>query len=171
MSKDMFAFLYKLLFKYDTMIKKFVLLFVTVFFIAVSCNTKKKSINSVDNSFSILDTDRSFSKLSEQKGFKYALIHYIDSKGTFLRPGNLPIVGGQAINYLSQLDDNSFTLTWEPKGGSVAISGELGYTFGVYSLKPNNKDTVLYGTYVSVWKKQTDGNWKFVLQSQNEGIE
>ena len=124
MSKDMFAFSYKLLFKYDTMIKKFVLLFVTVFFIAISGYNKKKSI-----------------------------------------------VGGQAINYLSQLDDNSFTLTWEPKGGSVAISGELGYTFGVYSLKPNNKDTVLYGTYVSVWKKQTDGNWKFVLQSQNEGIE
>ena len=75
MSKDMFAFSYKLLFKYDTMIKKFVLLFVTVFFIAISCNNKKKSINSVDNSFSILDTDRSFSKLSEQKGFKFALIH------------------------------------------------------------------------------------------------
>jgi ketosteroid isomerase-like protein len=69
------------------------------------------------------------------------------------------------------MDDNSFTLTWEPMGGSVANSGELGYTFGVYSLKPNNEDTVLYGTYVSIWKKQTDGNWKFVLQSQNEGIE
>jgi ketosteroid isomerase-like protein len=171
MSKDMFAFLYKILFKYETMINKFVLPIVIVFFITVSCNTKKNTNNSVNDSFSILDTDRSFSKLSEQKGIKFALIHFIDSKGTFLKPGNLPIVGGQAINYLSQMDDNSFTLTWEPKGGSVANSGELGYTFGVYSLKPNNEDTVLYGTYVSVWKKQTDGNWKFVLQSQNEGIE
>ena len=62
-------------------------------------------------------------------------------------------------------------MTWEPRGGSVANSGELGYTYGVYSLKPNNKDTRLYGTYVSVWKKQADGNWKFVLESQNEGIE
>jgi len=152
--------------------KKNLLLIATlVFFTNISCNTKKKSTIPIDNSFSLLDTDRSFSKLSEQKGIKFALIQYIDSKGTFLRPGILPIVGGQAINYLSQLDDNSFKMTWEPKGGSLAISGELGYTYGIYSLKLNNKDSVLYGTYVSVWKKQSDGNWKFVLQSQNEGIE
>jgi ketosteroid isomerase-like protein len=151
--------------------KNLLLIATVVFFTNFSCNTKKKSTTPIDNSFSLLDTDRSFSKLSEQKGIKFALIQYIDSKGTFLRPGTLPIVGGQAINYLSQLDDNSFKMTWEPKGGSLAISGELGYTYGIYSLKLNNKDSVLYGTYVSVWKKQSDGNWKFVLQSQNEGIE
>jgi len=151
--------------------KDLFLIAILIFFITISCNTKRKSTIPIDNSFSLLDTDRSFSKLSEQKGIKFALIQYIDSKGTFLRPGILPIVGGQSINYLSQLDDNSFKMTWEPKGGTVAISGELGYTYGIYSLKPNDKDTILYGTYVSVWKKQSDGNWKFVLQSQNEGIE
>jgi ketosteroid isomerase-like protein len=62
-------------------------------------------------------------------------------------------------------------MTWEPKGANVALSGEMGYTYGVYSVKPNDKDTVLYGTYVSIWKQQTDGKWKFVLQSQNEEIE
>jgi ketosteroid isomerase-like protein len=32
------------------------------------------------------------------------------------------------------------------------------------------KDTVLRGTYVSVWKKQKDGKWKFMLDTGNEGI-
>ena len=100
-----------------------------------------------------------------------ALIQFIDNKGVLLRPASLPIVGGQAIHYVSQLNDTSFIMTWEPKGGTVALSGELGYTYGVYSVKPRYIDTVLYGTYVSIWKRQTDGSWKFVLESQNEGIE
>jgi ketosteroid isomerase-like protein len=80
-------------------------------------------------------------------------------------------VGADAVDYISQGDDTSFIMTWEPSGGNVAKSGDLGYTYGVYSLKPKNKDTVFYGTYVSVWKKQEDGKWKFVLETGNEGIE
>jgi ketosteroid isomerase-like protein len=32
-------------------------------------------------------------------------------------------------------------------------------------------DTFFAGTYVSIWKKQPDGKWKFILDSGNEGIE
>ena len=59
-------------------------------------------------------------------------------------------------------------LTWKPDGGEIATSGDLGFTYGIYKLEM--KDTVLKGTYVSIWKKQTDGKWKFVLDSGNEGI-
>lgn len=139
--------------------------------IALSCATKKKEQEPVDYKSALLETDRSFSKMSEEKGMKQALMQYIDSKGVLLRPNTVPIVGGEAINYISQGNDSSYIMTWEPSGGTVAQSGDLGYTYGVYSLKPHNKDTVLYGTYVNVWKKQTDGRWKFVLQTGNEGIE
>ena len=147
------------------------LFLITVFVYIISCNSKKPDNNLLDDKFLLMDTDRSFSKLSEQKGIKFALIQFIDAKGVLLRPASIPIVGGQAINYVSQLNDTSYIMTWEPKGGNVALSGEMGYTYGVYSVKPNDKDTVLYGTYVSIWKQQSDGKWKFVLQSQNEGIE
>ena len=145
--------------------------FITVLVIIISCTSKKLENDTVDYKSLLMDTDRSFSKLSEQKGIKFALIQFIENKGVLLRPERVPIVGGQAINYISQLNDSSYTMTWEPKGGNVALSGDMGYTYGVYSVKPNDRDTVLYGTYVSIWKQQSDGNWKFVLQSQNEGIE
>lgn len=153
------------------MVGKFSFFCFALFVINVSCSTKKPTSSLVDNTFLLMDTDRSFSRLSEQKGIKSALIQFIDNKGVLLRPASLPIVGGHAIHYVSQLNDSTYTMTWEPKGASVAISGELGYTYGLYSVKPRHMDTVLYGTYVSVWKRQTDGNWKFVLQSQNEGIQ
>jgi ketosteroid isomerase-like protein len=145
--------------------------FITVFVFLISCTSKKPDNNVVEDKFLLMDTDRSFSKLSEQKGIKFALIQFIDTKGVLLKPASIPIIGGQAINYVSQLNDSSYTMTWEPKGGDVASSGDMGYTYGLYSVKPNDRDTVLYGTYVSIWKQQPDGKWKFVLQSQNEGIE
>jgi ketosteroid isomerase-like protein len=113
----------------------------------------------------------SFSTLSQEKGTKQALMQFIDSNGVLLRPNSFPLVGGNAINFISQENDTSYTMLWQPKGGSIAASGELGYTFGIYSITPKNKDTVIYGTYVNIWKKQPDGSWKLALDSGNEGLE
>ena len=141
-------------------------------FIMFSCASKKKVEEEVvDYKPAMIQADRDFSLLSQEKGMKYAMIQFIDGRGVLLRPNTLPMVGGNAINFISQGNDSSYTMTWEPNGGSIAKSGELGYTYGVYSLKPRNKDTVFYGTYVTIWKRQTDGNWKFALETGNEGIE
>ncbi len=148
------------------------LLFVLIAFSFTACNffEKKKTTAGIDEKIKMLDADRAFSKLSLEKGMKNAFLEYIDSNGVLLRPGQYPLVGANAIDFLSQLSDSSYTLQWEPKGGAIAQSGELGYTYGLYVLKPGGKDTTFYGTYVSIWKKQTDGSWKFVLDSGNEGI-
>lgn len=118
----------------------------------------------------MMDADRAFSKLSKEKGMKKAFIEYMDEEGALLRPDQYPLIGAAAVDYLSQINDTTFTLEWEPQKGYLAKSGELGYTFGVYSLKPSYGDTVLYGTYVSIWKKQPDGTWKYVLDTGNEGV-
>lgn len=131
---------------------------------------KKKEGLGHNDKLRMMDTDRAFSKLSEKKGMKYAFMEYIDSNGVLLRPDHLPLLGADAIDFLVQQNDSSFTLKWEPKSGVVASSGDLGYTYGIYVLKPATKDTLLYGTYVSIWKRQADGNWKFVLDTGNEGI-
>ena len=116
----------------------------------------------------IIRTDEAFSDLSRKAGMKKAFIEYIDNEGILLRPNHLPIIGADAIDFLSQVNDSSYTLTWKPRGGEVATSDNLGYTYGIYKL--TTKDTVLNGTYVSIWKKQKDGKWKFVLDSGNQGI-
>ncbi len=118
----------------------------------------------------MIDADKAFSKMSREKGMKKAFIEYMDGEGVLLRPNQYPLIGASAIDFLSQISDTSFTLEWEPQKGYIAKSGELGYTYGVYALKPSTADTVLYGTYVSIWKKQPDGSWKFVLDTGNEGI-
>ncbi len=149
-----------------------VLLFAFIVFTTCSCNlfSKKKVYTGSNEKQMMMDADRAFSKMSVQKGMKNAFMEYIDSNGILLRPNQFPIIGADAIDFLIQINDSSYTLQWEPKNGAIAESGELGYTYGLYALKPLGKDTTIYGTYVSIWKKQSDGSWKFVLDSGNEGV-
>ncbi|MEO6538748.1 MAG: hypothetical protein ABIT07_04145 [Ferruginibacter sp.] len=138
-----------------------------------SC-TQKKIVESKDNGqekMMLIDADKAFSNLSEARGMKQAFLEFMDSNGVLLRPKHTPIIGANAIEYLIQLNDSSYTLTWQPQHAIVAKSADIGYTYGLYALHPKVKDTVIYGTYVSIWKKQQDGKWKFVLDTGNEGIE
>lgn len=133
---------------------------------------KKKEIsNNEQERAALLRVDNDFSTLSATNGMKNAFLEYIDSNGVLLRPNVLPIIGADAIDYLIATKDDSYIMTWKPKDATVAASGDLGYTYGTYELHPKAMDTILYGTYVSIWKKQKDGKWKFVLDSGNEGLE
>jgi ketosteroid isomerase-like protein len=133
----------------------------------ITCKQKTKSVKSISPD-EIIKADKAFSEMSRKSGMKKAFLEYIDNEGILLRPGHPPIVGADAIDFLSQVNDSSYTLTWVPGGGEMATSFNFGYTYGIYKLEL--KDTILRGTYVSIWKKQQDGKWKFVLDTGNPGI-
>jgi ketosteroid isomerase-like protein len=146
--------------------------FIVTLIIFTSCKNseKEKPLSGPMDKLELMDVDRAFSKMSEEQGMKNAFLEYIDSNGVLLRPNNLPIAGADAIDYLIRQNDSGYILKWEPRNGGVAKSGELGYTYGIYALKPSQKDTIIYGTYVSIWKKEKNGKWKYVLDTGNEGI-
>ena len=150
---------------------KMILLFVTLMLLA-SCIFPKKKEPQGDAfaKMEMMDADRQFSKMCEEKGMKTAFIEYLDSNGVLLRPNHLPIAGADAVDFLIQQNDADYSMSWEPKNGVIAKSGELGYTYGIYAMRPSTKDTIIYGTYVSIWKKEKSGRWKYVLDSGNEGL-
>jgi ketosteroid isomerase-like protein len=131
---------------------------------------KNNAVRNEKNKVELMSADNAFSNLSAEKGLKSAFLEYIDSNGVLLRPNLIPVAGADAVDYIIGLKDEGYTMTWKPNNATVAASGELGYTYGSYILQPAAKDTVFYGTYVSIWKKQDDGKWKFILQSANEGL-
>jgi len=144
---------------------------IAVFFISSCKNKKKPEVDNTELKVEILETDRAFSALSQSKGLRNAFMDFIDNDAVLLRPNSLPLAGGQAMDLIIRSNDSLSVLTWEPKKVEISNSGDLGYTYGVYSRKPGNEDTVYFGTYVTIWKRQPGGKWKFVLQSGNEGVE
>ena len=149
-----------------------VLIFIANVLISSSCDFSKKDNNETVSSKneSLLKADNDFAALSAEKGLRDAYLENIDSNGVLLRPNQLPIAGADAVDFIIGIKDTGYTMMWKPSNAMVAASGDMGFTYGVYEIKSSLIDTSLYGTYVSIWKKQSDGKWKFVLQSNNEGI-
>ncbi len=57
-------------------------------------------------------------------------------------------------------------IRWRPLHAEVAASGELGYTWGVAESGATKEGPFKpYGIYVTIWKRQADGKWKFVYDS------
>ena len=101
-----------------------------------------------------------------------AFIAFADQSVIMISDGGRTVVGIDSLTSVMGTDNppGSPTLKWEPLKAEVAVSGDLGYTFGRYqriSIDSLNNESSRYGTYVSVWKKQEDGSWKFVIDAGN----
>jgi ketosteroid isomerase-like protein len=116
----------------------------------------------------ILQTDKDFSQMSIEKGMKTAFQYYAADEVILMREGNDPLFGkNELIQQFGKIPDGKVLLSWVPVKADV--SGELGYTFGKWESRVAGSDSVEYGTYVTVWKKQEDGTWKYVLDAGNNG--
>lgn len=133
----------------------------------LSCGSK-----SVSHNLSLSETDRYYSTISEKKGRNAAFMAMFDSSAVMLIDNQMPIQGIKSIsNHLKELNDHSFVLSWSPMHEYQSASADLGYTYGIYLAKDKCKgDTLEQGTYVTIWKKDNNGNWKAVLDTGNEGI-
>ena len=147
---------------------KYFLLYVII--CAAACTPVAKPADGGAAISELLSTDKAFSERSVAVGMNKAYIEYLDSNGVLLRPQQMPLLSADAVDYLIQQNDKDFTLSWKPEKAVVASSGDLGYTYGYYAVQPSLADTSLYGTYISIWKKQYDGSWKLVLNSGNNDI-
>lgn len=123
----------------------------------------------------VMEADRAFSLMSEQKGLNTAFIAYAAEDGVLLRPNSRPITNRDNIRrYMESTSDQNQRLTWSPAYADIAVSGEMAYTYGTYLLESRDIDGKIItsgGTYVSVWKKDEKGFWKYVLQTANAGLE
>ena len=146
----------------------FIPAFFSLAMMLIACDTETKIVKKNASAEVLIQEDIAFSDMSRQLGMKKAFLEYIDNEGVLLRQDHLPIVGADAIDFLSSINDTAFVLTWKPSKAEIASSGDLGFTYGIYELKTN--DMSYKGTYVTIWKKHPDGSWKFVLDSGNEGI-
>jgi ketosteroid isomerase-like protein len=156
---------------------KIFVLTVTLLVVFISCRWegKKPAVKEQDRveqgneeeMMQLVEADKAFSKACAEKGMKKAFLEYLANDAVLLRPDQMPITESDVVAFLSAQEDTSFVMSWEPKGGHIAKSNELGFTYGVY--KAQTKDAVLNGTYVFIWQKQGDGSWKVILDSGNSG--
>jgi ketosteroid isomerase-like protein len=133
----------------------------------ISCSTSPDPEQARQN---LMETDRAFSELSREQGMNHAFVTYCASDGILLRPQSKPIKGKEAVTELVNLNsDSAFQLTWEPSDARVSSSGDMGFTYGIYTMQLKDGSASRQGTYVSVWIRE-EGEWRFALDTGNEGL-
>ncbi len=117
----------------------------------------------------ILKVDRAFSAMSKAKGTKTAYLNFLSKNAVQLSSDEPPIRGLKAIT-AGMEDSSSSILYWTPQDGKVADSGDLAYSWGLYTsiYEENGEKAYEYGKYATVWVKE-DGKWKAVLDAGNPG--
>ena len=112
----------------------------------------------------MVETERAFSRASKAKGSNAAFRDFIAEDGILFRP---KAVKGKEwlIAHPPPPSDKRPWLHWEPSFAFMARSGDMGYTFGPWEYRADIKDAepVAFGHFLTVWKKQSDGSWKFAV--------
>lgn len=118
------------------------------------------------------NTDIEFSNFSVEHGANAAFLEYASNDVVLLKPNMHPIVSRQVLEtYYQGKSDTAFTLKWSPEFVKVSKSGDLAYTYGFWELiEKEHPDSKRKGTYLTIWEKQNDGRWKFVLDTGNSGL-
>ncbi|MDP3003187.1 MAG: hypothetical protein Q8N38_08670 [Bacteroidales bacterium] len=119
----------------------------------------------------LLKTDSDFSAMSVKEGMFKAFLFYIAEDGVILRNNSFPDKGKESLTLrFAGKSDTTFILSWEPLFENISRSGDLGYTYGIHTNKDKLTGKISKGTYVTVWQKQPDGTWKFVLDTGTQGL-
>jgi len=108
--------------------------------------------------------DSAFAALSVAHGAQAAFLSFAASEAVLLGPPGAPMMHGrEAIGAAFAEFPADAVLDWAPVTADVAGSGDLGCTVGEASIVARNS----YSKYVTVWKRQADGSWKFVADGGN----
>jgi len=112
----------------------------------------------------MVQTEHAFARMALEKNTHDAFMAYIADDGLLFRNG---AVNGKKwmLDHPSPPSDKRPLLAWQPILGMAAASGDFGFTTGPWQSKPdiNDEKPSAYGHFVTVWKKQPDGSWKFVV--------
>ncbi len=118
--------------------------------------------------------DREFSRMSVDEGAVEAFLYYMADDMTIYPRFGHPIQGKETYRKISAAAGDAgkkSRLEWEPCIADVSRAGDLGYTLGRYTLtitEASEEVQVKYGYYVTIWKRQPGGSWKFVFDAGND---
>jgi ketosteroid isomerase-like protein len=122
-----------------------------------------KKQTQVNDLKAMVETERAFARTSEEKGTREAFDAFIADDGILFRP--TPVFGKKWMQeHPLPPSPTRSVLSWQPIFADVSRAGDLGYTTGPWQfLKDQDGKPTAFGSFMTVWKKQANGSWRFVL--------
>ena len=120
---------------------------------------------------SLMEADRAFNRATQERGVE-GWVSSFDADGALILEGLGEITGLEAIGEVmgGVFSSPDVSLTWEPTRAHSSDDGTLGVTVGEFmstSVGSDGDSAVAHGLYVSIWRKQSDGTWKVIMDLGN----
>ena len=113
----------------------------------------------------VASTEKAFAEMTARDGVKAAFLAFADDSAIMMRNDKI-IKGLPAIqDYFNTHNYSRVKLQWTPDFVEVSSAGDLAYTYGKYTFSiadSTGNMQVNTGIFHTVWKRQTNGSWKFV---------
>ncbi len=109
------------------------------------------------------DAERAFAAAAAQRGVRAAFLEFLDADAVDLDTTPRP---AREVWTARPVPANPLatTLSWEPRTGDIATSGELGWLTGPFTVVPNGDvSNTGYGCYFSVWRQRAGQPWRVLL--------
>lgn len=109
---------------------------------------------------SLLATEQAFANCSAAISADSAFLRFLADDGVLLRPG--PVNGK---TWIRDHPSPTLMLRWRPALGIASSAGDLGFTTGPFEdwETDDTTGTRYHGEFMTAWKRQADGTWKFVF--------
>jgi len=110
----------------------------------------------------VVEAEQAFAQYSIDRGMKDAFLRFAAPDGVIIYRGG-PV---NAIeSWASRNPAPTGLLAWWPTYADVSRAGDMGWTTGPYEFreKPADEKPADTGHFFTVWRRQPDGAWKFVL--------
>jgi len=104
----------------------------------------------------VVEAERAFAAMAREKGTGEAFKTFIAEDGQMFIPAPTrarPLLVAGKIGF--------GPIRWWPVYAGLAASGDLGFTTGPFVAGEGTD--LHYGTYFTVWRRQADGTWRWVL--------
>lgn len=165
--------------------KLFVLAICILFFTACDHHqrTEKKTTGATDTILKsdtssakkeIQSLDKEFTTYSQDNGLAESFEKYLNTNGVLLKTNHMPIISKDSVVAFfkkKKIKDVKFTRT--PSLIEISKSNDMAYIYGTYQISGTSSkgNTVSSnGSYVSVWKKNSENIWELSLECENEGL-
>ena len=142
--------------------------------LAAGCNTAPPAPDTKAAEEAVRKADADWVKAAQSKKVDEWVAFYADD-AVALPANDKTVVGKDAIRkpIADLLGLPGLSITWAPTKVEVAKSGELAYLYGTYQMSfngPDGKPATDNGKMVEIWKKQTDGSWKCIVDTWSSDL-
>jgi ketosteroid isomerase-like protein len=116
----------------------------------------------------LVKMENDFCAMASAQGLPAAFTHFAAPDVAFFDVDPREHRGQEAVRLRMAGFPPQAKLTWAPLQVDVAASGDLGYTWGRYEFRSpgaDGQERMGGGFYLTIWKRQPDGSWKFAIDA------